>query len=175
MKRLQAIACFVLAFASAACFAATPLLNARESVTIHALPDAVWSRIRDFGGMTAWHPAVASDEVVVGADNTIGAERVLALRDAGMLREKLVAFDDKHRRYSYEILSGSLPVSEYRATISVKAAGPGRSKVTWSSTFKRRHAGGNAAAASDDAAAVKAMSRFYRGGLDHLKKLAEAK
>src|SRR5690348_10007668 len=109
MKRLQAIACFVLAFASAACFAATPLLNARESVTIHALPDAVWSRIRDFGGMTAWHPAVASDEVVVGADNTIGAERVLALRDAGMLREKLVAFDDKHRRYSYEILSGSLP------------------------------------------------------------------
>jgi mxaD protein len=174
MKCLQAIACFLLAFASGASFAAAPLLNARESVTIHASPDAVWSRIRDFGGMAAWHAAVASDQVVVGADNTIGTERVLALRDGGTLREKLVAFDDKHRRYSYEILAGSLPVSEYRATVSVKAAGIGRSKVTWSATFKRKHSSGNAAAIADDAAA-KATNRFYRSGLDHLKKLAEAK
>jgi mxaD protein len=174
MKRLQAIACVVFAFAAGASCAAAPLLSARESVTIHASPDAVWSRIKDFDGMGNWHPAVASDQIILGSNNTVGAERLLTLHDGGTVRDKLTVFDAKHRRYSYAILKGTLPVSEYTATVTVKAAGLNRSRVTWSATFKRKHTGANPPANSDDAAATRTMSQIHRSGLDHMKKLVES-
>ena len=175
MKRLQAFACALFAFGSCASHAASPLLNARESVTIHASPDAVWVRVKDFDGIASWHPGVSSDELVLGTNYTVGAERLLTLPDGGTVKEKLLAYEAKHRRYSYTILQGSLPIIEYTAMLNVKAAGPNRAKVTWSAIFKRKHAAPGQATAMDDAALTKATNHFFRNGLDHLKEVVEKK
>jgi mxaD protein len=82
--------------------------------------------------------------------------------------------DARHRRYRYAIRMGVLPVSDYVATISVKAAGLNRSKVTWTGTFKRKHVAANPPANADDTTATKTMVGVYRAGLDNLKKIIEA-
>ncbi|HEY0180160.1 MAG TPA: SRPBCC family protein [Dokdonella sp.] len=175
MKMIRAVVCVALMAASSVGFAAAPVLKVSKSVTIHAAPDAVWDKIKDFGALNAWHPAVAKDQIVAGTDNEVGAERLLTLGDGGTVKERLLEFDAKHRRFKYSILEGVLPVSSYTSTISVKAAGAGRSKVTWSGTFKRKDPGAHPAADADDATATKTMAGVYQAGLDNLKKILEAK
>ncbi|MEO5624702.1 MAG: SRPBCC family protein [Dokdonella sp.] len=175
MKRLHVLAFAALMAVSGNVFAAAPVLNVRESVTIHATPDEVWAQIQDFDGVGAWHPAVVKDQIIMGNNNTVGAERMLTLRGGGTVTEKLLAYDARHRRYRYAIRLGVLPVSDYVATISVKAAGLNRSKVTWSGTFKRKHVAPNPPANADDATAMKTMVGVYRTGLDNLKKILEKK
>jgi mxaD protein len=175
MKRLRAIVFACVMTVPGIGLAAAPVLTVSESVTIHASPDVVWARVRDFDGLSSWHPAVAKDQIILGVNNTIGAERVLTLRDGGTVTERLLGFDTKHRRYRYTIRQGVLPVSDYIATLSVKAAGLNRSKVTWSGTFRRKHPGANPPANADDATATKTMTGVYRTGLDNLKKVIETK
>ena len=173
MKIIGTLAFLVLAAASGLGLAAAPLLNVSRSVTIHAAPATVWETVKNFDGANTWHPAIAKDEIVAGSNNQIGAERQLTLGDGGTVKEKLLGFDAKHHRFRYTILEGVLPVSSYTATLSVKAAGKNRSKVTWSGTFKRKNTGPNPAADENDATATKTMGGVYQAGLDNLKKIVE--
>ncbi|GAA0720753.1 SRPBCC family protein [Dokdonella soli] len=175
MKIVRSIALVMLAASSGLSFAAAPVLKVSKSVIVHAEPGAVWEKARDFDGLARWHPAVAKDEIAVGTNNEVGAVRVLTLRDGGTVREKLLGFDAKHHRFRYTILEGVLPVSAYTSTLSVKAAGKNRSKVTWSGTFKRKNTGPNPAANENDATATKTMGSVYQAGLDNLKKIVETK
>jgi mxaD protein len=153
-------------------FAAAPVLKVSKSVIIHAAPATVWVKIKNFTGLDTWHPVVSKDELVAGSNNEIGAERTLTLRTGGgTAHEKLLGFDARHHRFKYTILESVLPVSSYTSTLSVKAAGKNRSKVTWSGTFKRKNTGPNPAANENDAAATVAMNGFYQIGLDNLKKI----
>lgn len=175
MKYLHALAFALLAAVSGSVLAAAPLLNVSQSVTIHASPDVVWATIHDFDGLSAWHPAIAKDQIVLGINNTVGAERMLTLRDGGTVTEKLLSYDAKHRRYRYAMRVGTLPVTDYNAMISVKAAGLNRAKVTWSGTFRRKHAAANPPVNANGATATKAIVGIYRTGLENLKKIIEAK
>ena len=156
-------------------FAAAPMLKVSKSIIIHASPDTVWEKVKDFDGINTWHPAVAKDQLVAGTNNTVGAERMLTLGDGGTIHEKLLGFDAKHHRFHYAIVESVLPVSDYTSTLSVKAAGKDRSKVTWSGTFKRKDTGPRPAADANDATATKTMAGVYQAGLDNLKKIVEAK
>lgn len=175
MKRYPAVLLALFALLPAAALAAAPVLSVHESVTIHASPKDVWAKVKDFDGLNTWHPAVASDKIVAGTNNTVGAERLLTLQDGGTINEKLTGFDDRHHRFGYSILKGVLPVSDYTSTLVVKAAGKGRSKVTWSGMFKRKHVGAKPPADANDATAIKTIASVYRGGLDNLKKVVEGK
>lgn len=155
--------------------AAAPVLKVSKSVIVHAAPAVVWEKVKNFDGINAWHPAVAKDEIVSGTNNERGAVRLLTLGDGGTIKEKLLGFDARHHRFHYEILEGVLPVSSYTSTVSIKAAGKDRSKVTWSGTFKRKDTGPHPAAGADDAAATKTMGSVYQAGLDNLKKIIETK
>ena len=77
-----------------------------------------------------WHPAVATDEIVEGKNNTVGAVRLLTLKGGGTIKEKLLAFDAAGRSFKYAILEGVLPVSDYTSTFAVKSAGKNQSSVT---------------------------------------------
>ena len=66
-----------------------------------------------------------------------------------------------------------LPVSDYTSTVVVKAAGKGKSTVTWSGSFKRKDTSDKPAADADDATATKTMGGVYQAGLDNLKKMME--
>jgi hypothetical protein len=121
-----------------------------------ASADAVWAKIGDFCGIGKWHPAI--EKCVLSAD---GKQRTLSLRGGGTIVEKLEKRDDAAHSYTYSIVEGPLPVTNYTSTISVAAAGTG-STITWSGKYDAKGA--------SDADAKKTMDGVYQGGIDQLVK-----
>lgn len=152
-------------------------LSVSKSVSINATADAVWAKSKDFNNLNGWHPAVAKTEIVEGSNNTVGAVRVLTLAGdtPATIKEKLAAFDDAGKTYTYEILEGVLPVTGYSSTFTVAADGADKATVTWSSTFKRADTSATPAAGKDDATATTTIEGVYTAGLDNLKKVLETK
>jgi mxaD protein len=175
MKLVRGLVFAALTAACGVSFAAAPALKVSKSIEINASADAVWDKIKDFGGLNTWHPAVAKDVIVAGKDNEVGAERLLTLGDGGTIKEKLLSYDAKGHSYKYAILEGVLPVSSYSSVISVKGSGKDKSTVTWSGDFKRKDTGDKPGEKENDNAATTTMSGVYQSGLDNLKKLSEAK
>lgn len=155
-------------------WAAAPLLTTSKTVVIDASAAKVWHAAKDFNGLNTWHPAVATDEIVEGKNNTAGAVRLLTLKGGGTIKEKLLRFDAPGRSFKYTILEGVLPVSHYTSTLAVKSLGKGKSSVTWSGRFKRKNVGDNPADNENDKTAVDTIGGVYQGGLDNLKKIVEA-
>jgi polyketide cyclase/dehydrase/lipid transport protein len=121
-----------------------------------ASADAVWAKIGDFCGIAKWHPAI--EKCVLSAD---GKQRTLSLKGGGTVVEKLEKRDDAAHSYTYSIVEGPLPVTNYVSTISVAAAGTG-STITWSGKYDAKGA--------SDADAKKTMDGVYQGGVDQLVK-----
>jgi mxaD protein len=174
MKINTAIVAGLVLFACGTAWAAAPRLTASKTVTIDASASKIWHTVRDFNALNTWHPAVATDEIVEGKDNTVGAVRLLTLKGGGTIKEKLLAFDPAGRSFKYAILEGVLPVSDYTSTLMVKSAGKNKSSVTWSGHFKRKNVGDSPADNENDKTAVDTISGVYQAGLDNLKKMAEA-
>jgi mxaD protein len=147
-------------------------LHVEEKVMINAPADKVWAKVNNFGDLGAWHPAVASTEIIEGNNNEVGVTRLLTLQDGGKITEKLIAYDDAAKTYSYVIIEGVLPVSGYASTIQVIPTGSG-SEVVWAGNFKRKDRSANPTKGQDDEAATTTISAVYRGGLDNLKKITE--
>ena len=156
-------------------WAAAPRLTASKTITIDASAAKVWRAAKDFNGLNTWHPAVATDEIVEGKNNTVGAMRLLTLKGGGTIKEKLLAFDAAGHSFKYAILEGVLPVSDYTSTLVVKSQGKGKSSVTWTGHFKRKNVGENPGDKENDKTAVDTIGGVYQGGLDNLKKIVEAK
>jgi mxaD protein len=175
MKIKSAILVGMSVFVSGYALAAAPWLHASDTVSIDAPASKVWSTVKDFNGLNTWHPALASDEIVEGTNNKVGAVRVLTLKGGGTVKEKLLAFDDKGRTFKYAIVESVLPVSHYTSVLVVKSAGKGKSTVTWSGHFKRKNTGDKPADGENDKAAVDTANSVYSGGLDNLKKMLETK
>ena len=165
MKRIFPGACLAI---SAAMVSADDIgmLQSNKSIDINAAAVDVWNKVKDFNALNTWHPAVARDEIVEGANNEVGTVRLLTLGDGGQIREQLLAFDAAAMTYSYSILEGVLPVSGYQSTVTVAATGDATSRVTWSGTYEH-------GAGADDATATSTIDSVYQGGLDNLKKLVE--
>jgi mxaD protein len=174
MKIKSAILVGMSVFVSGYALAAAPWLHASDTVSIDAPASKVWATVRDFNALNTWHPALASDEIVEGTNNKVGAVRVLTLKPGGTVKERLLAFDDKGRMFKYAIVESVLPVSHYTSSLVVKSAGKGKSTVTWSGKFKRKNTGENPADGENDKAAVDTANAVYSGGLDNLKKMLEA-
>jgi mxaD protein len=169
---------FVAGLSMLACsytWAAAPWLTASKTITIDAPTAKVWDLAKDFNALNTWHPAVATDEIVEGKNDTVGAVRLLTLKGGGTIKEKLLRFDPVGRSFKYAIVEGVLPVSEYTSTFAVKALSKGKSSVTWSGRFKRKNVGENPGDKENDKTAVDTMNGVYQSGLENLKKVAEAK
>ncbi|MDD7941073.1 SRPBCC family protein [Actinomycetospora lutea] len=107
------------------------------SAVVPADADTVWRVVRDFDGLPTWHPAIAASELEGdGRSDQVGAVRRLTLGDGGVVRESLVALDDRERRLTYAILESPFPVRDYRSTIRVHpVTKTGESFVAWSVLF----------------------------------------
>jgi mxaD protein len=175
MKIKSAIVVGLSILACGYAWAAAPRLTTSKTITIDAPASKVWHAAKDFNGLNTWHPAIATDEIVEGKNNTVGAVRLLTLKGGGTIKEKLLAFDPASRSYKYAIVEGVIPVSDYTSTFVVKSAGKNKSVVTWSGHFKRKNVGDNPADNENDKTAVDTISGVYQGGLDNLKKIVEAK
>jgi mxaD protein len=175
MKIKPAIAIVLATLACGAALAEAPRLGVTKIVSIDAPAAKVWDAAKDFNALNTWHPAVATDEIVEGKNNAVGAVRLLTLKGGGTIKEKLLSYDSAGRTFKYAIVEGVIPVSNYTSTFTVKAAGDNKSTVTWSGHFQRKNVGDNPGDKEDDKTAKGAITGVYQSGLDNLKKMLEAK
>ena len=131
-------------------------LEAAKTVDVAASPEKVWQTIGGFCGIADWHPAVTK---CVPGEQGATPTRTLTLKGGGTLVEEQTARSDPGMKYSYTILQGPLPVSDYHSTISVTKNGTG-SAITWTGTFKAKGA--------SDADATKTIQGIYDSGLEAL-------
>lgn len=100
--------------------------------------------LRDFGGIADWHPAIVKSgiESEVGILR-VGAVRRLELADGGVLRERLIEFDDGLRALAYVFEESPLPVDGYRAQVRVDEVADltDRCVVRWSARFEVQEVG----------------------------------
>jgi len=131
------------------------MATASATIDIPASADQVWQLIGGFNTLPDWLPFIPNSELSEG-----GRVRILQTADGGVVIERLQAFDNTARTYSYSIEQAPFPATDYLATIKVEAQGQG-ARVTWSGRF-------NAKGVSDEEV-VALFSGIYQGGLEALR------
>ena len=176
MKRfLLALGCAAFLCGSAASVQAAPHeLAVTQSVEIAAPPAKIWAIIKNFEDLT-WHPAVKASSATDGSK--VGSVRTLDLGGPKLV-ERATQYNDAKMSYSYVITDDPnnvkvVPVTAYQSTITVTKAAHG-AKVVWIGHFRRADPAAKPAEDQNDAAAIKAITGIYRGGLDALKAKAES-
>ncbi len=124
-----------------------------------AVPAAqVWGVIGGFNALPDWHPGIEKSELEGG-----GTMRRLTVPGVGTIVERLEHSDDDERTYTYSIVEGPLPVSNYISTVRVTEDDDGKGcTVEWSSKFD---------AEGPEADALAAIGGVYEAGLENLKKM----
>jgi hypothetical protein len=106
------------------------------SVVISAPIDKVWSTVRDFGALSAWHPVIASSSLDSGADGEVGAVRRLTTGDGGVIVERLLTIDDDGHTLTYTILESPFAVRRYVSTMHLSpVTESGDTFVEWFAEF----------------------------------------
>jgi len=132
------------------------MAEVHESGEVGASVDEVWKLVGDFGGFPqAMGVAVELEGEGIGQTRKISAGR------APMV-ERLEERDEDAKRLVYSIVEGALPVTDYRSTMQLSAAGGGRTKVDWSATFEPVEG-----TSLEDASSI--LSRVYKGGIGGLQ------
>jgi mxaD protein len=172
-RRLVVLALFAIAASSSALADPPKPLSVTETIEVNAPVAKVWAAIKDYDGLTKWHPGFAKDEIVKGSNNTPGAVRALTIKDGPTFTEELLAFSEKDHSYQYRIIESPLPLQDYVATVSVKKGKDGTTVVTWVGNFKRKNPAENPPEAESDAGAVNLIKGVFQTGLANLKKQLE--
>ncbi|MGP2685799.1 SRPBCC family protein [Serratia marcescens] len=132
------------------------MANTSVSMNIPASADTVWQLIGGFDALPDWLPFIPKSVISEG-----GRVRTLTTADGGTVIERLEAFDNRQRSYSYSIMQAPFPVVNYLSTLSVHATDDANvARVKWSGSFTPVNI-------SDDEA-VALFSGIYQGGLDAL-------
>ena len=100
-----------------------------EEATFNSSIDDVWKVVGDFGGfmVAMGMPAEMAGEGI-GQTRTIGT-------GPGAMVERLEELDESGRRIVYSIVSGPLPIKNYRSTMQLSDAGDNTTKLVWTGTF----------------------------------------
>ncbi len=131
--------------------------QANASIELPASAGTVWQLIGGFGSLPDWLSYIPASELGEG-----GRVRRLANPVGETIVERLVAFDEAARSYTYAILEAPFPVVNYRATLRVRENGSNASTVEWSGTFTPRDA-------TDDET-IRLFRGIYEDGLAELAK-----
>lgn len=103
-----------------------------REATVDAKAAEVWRVIGPYCAIADWYPGVET----CGEENIDGAlHRRLGTADGAEFLEKQLDHSDQTMSYSYAIIEGPLPVSDYKATLSLTESGD-QTVVVWSSTFE---------------------------------------
>jgi hypothetical protein len=131
------------------------MATASAFIDIPASADQVWQLIGGFNSLPDWLPFIPQSELSEG-----GRVRSLQTADGAVVVERLQAFDDAAKTYSYSIVQAPFPATDYLATIRVEAQGQG-ARVTWSGRF--------APVGVSDEEVVALFTGIYQGGLEALR------
>ncbi|HVA43669.1 MAG TPA: SRPBCC family protein [Acidimicrobiales bacterium] len=117
--------------------------------------DEVWKVVGDFGGFIE-----AMGMPVKLEGEGIGQTRTIEMGGAPMV-ERLEERDEAAKRLVYSIVSGPLPLENYRSTMQLTEAGEA-TRLSWSGTFTAAEGAGE-----EDAANI--VRSVYQGGIGGLK------
>ncbi|MBP0594053.1 SRPBCC family protein [Paraburkholderia sp. LEh10] len=132
------------------------MTRASSTIRIPVSPDVVWQLIGGFNSLPDWLPYIPSSELSEG-----GRVRRLANPSGEVIVERLEAFDNRARSYTYSIIEAPFPVTGYRSTIEVREIEGGRaSQVDWSGEFTPNGV--------SDEEASRLFEGIYRDGLQAL-------
>jgi len=107
------------------------------SSVIGAPAERVWAAVRDFNGLSDWHPLIVESRIEGGAPaDQVGCVRAFRLTDGGFIRERLLALSDYDYSCSYSILESPMGVENYVATLKLTPITDGaRTFAEWSAEF----------------------------------------
>ena len=147
-----------------------------ETIDVNQPPDKVWAIIKNFDSFAQWFPGAASS--LADKANEVGSVRVIVLNAPGEPRivEELLSYDDAKRSYHYgikEVDVKVLPVNNYTGWMTVGDNGHGGSSVEWKGAFYRGYMLNDPPPELNDDAALAAVTKIYRAGLENIKKIAE--
>ncbi|MBT3150051.1 SRPBCC family protein [Streptomyces sp. CHD11] len=131
------------------------------AIDIPVPADRVWQLIGGFDSLPDWLPYIPASTLGEG-----GRVRSLTNEEGGVIVERLEAFDNQARTYSYSILQAPFPVTGYRSTLTVHEKPGGQSRVEWSGTFTP--------AGASEQEAIALFHGIYTEGLAALKKTLKA-
>jgi len=130
---------------------------------LEASAQTVWELVRGFGDIMKWSTGGAIESVSVAGDG-IGAVRTIGLAGGARLQERLEAYDESGRTFSYSFVGDLLlPVDDYYATMKIVDTGPQQCRVEWGSTFAPRGIA--------DAQAGAMIEGIYQGGIGGIKQV----
>ncbi|WP_327365351.1 SRPBCC family protein [Streptomyces sp. NBC_01217] len=134
------------------------MASTSATIDLPVPPARVWQLIGGFDSLPDWLPYIPASVAAEG-----GRVRRLENADGGVIVERLVAFDDAARSYSYTILDAPFPVTDYLSTLSVHEVPglPDASRVVWSGTFTP--------AGADEAEVTALFHGIYTDGLAALR------
>jgi hypothetical protein len=135
-------------------------MEVRVCEEIAAPAAKVWALMRGFGDLMQWMQGLESCEL---AGSGVGAVRTVTLSGGLRLQERLEAFDDAGRSFSYAIVGASpLPMRDYLSTVKIRETGPAACEVAWDGRFEPN--------AGSEAAMQKAVRGTYTNGIAALRK-----
>jgi hypothetical protein len=107
------------------------------STVINASAARVWARVRDFNGLSNWHPAIAESRIENGEPaDKVGCIRNFSLRNGDRLREQLLGLSDFDMFCTYSILDSPMPLTNYVATLRLTPiTDQDRTFIEWSADF----------------------------------------
>lgn len=110
------------------------------NAVIDAQAEHVWSVLRQFGGISQWHPAITQSLIEDNQpDGLVGCVRKLTLQDGDVLRERLLMVDECNLTFSYRFEEAPLPIDNYIATVRlVPLTGQVKTVVQWAASFETR-------------------------------------
>jgi mxaD protein len=149
--------------------------KAKESITINAPVAKVWAAVKQFDDIANWHPELKKSEG--DGDNQSGGIRTLTFKNDASLVEELDYYNEQEHEYSYRLKTentNALPTSSHSVELKVVYGDAAdTSVVTFKSRFYRGDTGNTPPANLSDEAAVKAMTQFFKNGLEGLKSKVE--
>ncbi len=141
------------------------MARAYVSSVINASAEKVWERVRDFNALPKWHPRIRDSRIEDALpSDKIGCIRNFNLQNGDNIREQLVGLSDYDLFFSYSMLEGPMPLSDYIATFRLTPVTDGtRCFVEWSAEFE--------CAPENESDLVSGIStNVFQGGFDALKR-----
>lgn len=131
--------------------------------------------IKQFDGIDNWHKDINKS----AGDGKLesGGTRTLTFQNGEQIVDELDFYSDKDHEYSYRLKTENvkaLPTSSYSVTVQLTAGDNADSSVvTFKSRFYRGDTGNTPPEQLNDEAAVKAMTAYFKNGLESLKQKLE--
>ena len=106
-----------------------------RNIVVEGSADQVWSILRKLDGVEQYAGGMVTHSKLKGKPG-VGCERICTMNNGMQVKEKIIAFDDSARTYTYEVSGAPVPVKAMVNTARVVDLGYNRSLLVWTSNFK---------------------------------------